>query len=130
MKKKNSSTNSISLMRIAIPIATFLIGLGLGSMLGMSKEKASMAEELIVTTPTIEYSLEEVAAHNTESDCWQVIDGVVYDFTSYLASEEHPGGGAMIKDCGTDASEAYAERPPHSDYARSLLPEYAIGNLK
>lgn len=130
MKKKNSSTNSISLMRIAIPIATFLIGLGLGSMLGMSKEKASMAEELIVTTPTIEYSLEQVARHNTAEDCWQVIDGVVYDFTSYLASEEHPGGGAMIKDCGTDASETYAERPPHSDYARSLLPEYAIGNLK
>jgi len=55
---------------------------------------------------------------------------MVYDFTSYFASDEHPGGDAMIKDCGTDASELYANKPPHSEYSRTLIPDYEIGKLK
>lgn len=85
-------------------------------------------EETVV--PTTTYSIEDVSAHNSKDDCWQAIDGIVYDFTSYLASDEHPGGGAMIKDCGTDASFTYKNNPPHSEYARSLMPPYAIGVLE
>ena len=33
-------------------------------------------------------SLEEVAKHNTDGDCWVVIDGIVYDLSKFL--KEHP----------------------------------------
>lgn len=41
-----------------------------------------------------EYSVETVATHRTEADCWIIVGGVVYDVTGYL--DEHPGGPHWI----------------------------------
>jgi len=86
--------------------------------------------EAVKPIPEVSYSLDEVKLHKTKTDCWQVISNVVYDFTPYLESADHPGGNAMAKDCGTDATFRYENDPEHSDYAKSLLPEYAIGKLE
>lgn len=40
------------------------------------------------------FSLEEVAKHNTEDDCWVILHGYVCDITYYLP--QHPGGGQMV----------------------------------
>lgn len=36
------------------------------------------------------YTLQDVANHNKDGDLWVVIDGKVYDLTTYL--DTHPGG--------------------------------------
>lgn len=129
-QKKTQTTPIISLDMVIIVFVAFVIGFGLGAKVMQAQTQKTDKVTEPSPTPVTMYTLEEVAKHNAKDDCWQVIDGTVYDFTSYISSDEHPGGGAMIKDCGTDASEAYANRPPHSEYARSLLPDYEIGKLK
>ncbi|KAL3636192.1 Cytochrome b5 isoform A [Castilleja foliolosa] len=79
--------------------------------------------------PTITklYSMEEAAQHNTNDDCWVVIDGKVYDVSSYL--DEHPGGDdVLLSSAGTDATEGF-EDAGHSKTARDLLEQFFIGEL-
>ena len=41
-----------------------------------------------------QYSLADVAQHNTEKDCWMTINGKIYDVTKYIDS--HPGGEIIM----------------------------------
>ena len=44
---------------------------------------------------------DEVKKHNSASDCWSIIDGVVYDLSNWVGS--HPGGSSRITAiCGKD----------------------------
>ena len=79
------------------------------------------------------YTTAEISEHNTETDCWLLIDEKVYDTTDYIAS--HPGGTAMLQGCGTDATDLFNTRQmgsktPHSNNAEDLLKDYYIGDLK
>lgn len=78
-------------------------------------------------------TLDEVARHNLESDCWLVIVNKVYDVTGYLVS--HPGGKPIIvKYCGKDGTIAFASKDKtkavdHSKMAHDLLNQYYVGDL-
>lgn len=67
------------------------------------------------------YTMAEVAQHKSQSDCWSVVDGGVYNLTSWIA--EHPGGSdAILSMCGTDGSSAFknqhsGERRPANELA-------------
>ena len=51
-------------------------------------------------------SLEEVAKHNKEDDCWVVVNGQVLDVTEFMP--DHPGGKkAIMVFAGKDASEEF-----------------------
>lgn len=80
----------------------------------------------------------EIAKHNKESDCWMLINGKIYDVTSYFG--KHPGGSvAMLATCGKDATDAYKTKDPyaissgsktaHSRNAINLLDNFYIGDL-
>jgi cytochrome b involved in lipid metabolism len=73
----------------------------------------------------------EVGKHAATGDCWLIIDGKVYDVTSYLAA--HPGGVSTIRpSCGKDGTQAFATKDrasAHSAYAASLLQSYYLGDL-
>ncbi len=87
---------------------------------------------------TLILDMSEISKHNKQSDCWLLINGKVYNITSYFGS--HPGGNStMSATCGKDATSAYATKDPyakntkggqsHSSGAKNLLGDYYIGDL-
>ena len=51
-------------------------------------------------------TMAEVEQHNSEEDCWVVINGKVYDLTDF--AEEHPAGPeSIIELAGQDGTEAF-----------------------
>ncbi|CAI7609598.1 unnamed protein product [Penicillium glandicola] len=75
-----------------------------------------------------EYTLKDVAAHNTKGDTWMIIHGQVFDLTEYL--QDHPGGvETLVEVAGTDATAAY-EDVGHSEDAREIMQPFLVGTLK
>lgn len=53
--------------------------------------------------------LQELAKHNSASDCWVVYKNKVYDITSFIPN--HPGGeGPIARTCGTTNFESAFQR--------------------
>lgn len=50
-------------------------------------------------------SLDEVAQHNTQDDCWLIIHRKVYDVTSYIP--KHPGGAMIYVKAGGDSTQLF-----------------------
>jgi cytochrome b involved in lipid metabolism len=74
------------------------------------------------------YSLTQVKEHDKETDCWQAINGKVYDFTDYIASGEHVP--QIVDGCGIDATSLFESIGKHSSpKATGLLEVYYIGDL-
>ncbi len=60
----------------------------------------------------------ELSKHNTKSDCWVAIHGLVYNLTSFL--EDHPGGvQSILREGGRDGTRAFKMIHP-SDMIRRL----------
>lgn len=80
---------------------------------------------------TATYTKDDVAKHNSASDCWFVIDGGVYDVTSFI--EKHPGGKVITMACGKDASLFFhargKEKEDHSDQAKQSKENFRVGSL-
>lgn len=72
------------------------------------------------------WTLNDVAKHNSASDCWVIIDGQVYDVTNFLP--EHPGGIQIIlKYGGRDATAAYKPIHPSDALEKNLPKEKCLG---
>jgi len=97
-----------------------------------------VVKPIILPTENITLNMIEIAKHNTQTDCWFLISGKVYNITSYFGS--HPGGNAkMLATCGEDATAEYATKNPsatsssggssHSSGATTMLGNYYLGDL-
>jgi cytochrome b involved in lipid metabolism len=73
------------------------------------------------------YTREEVAKHNTETDCWMIIDDKVYNITSWIPY--HPGGKIIMDHKGADGTVKF-ESVGHSHRARDVLDSLQIGYIK
>ena len=85
------------------------------------------------TSDSQKYSASDVAKHSTKSDCWTIVDGGVYNITSYIS--EHPGGSEILQACGIDATQMFkgmgakGRNNAHSQDARDILSGLQIGTL-
>merc|ERR1712137_245113 len=81
-----------------------------------------------VPPSTGELSLDEVAKHNTDKDCWVVVNSQVLDVTEFLA--DHPGGKrAIMLYAGKDASEEFNMLHDPKVVKKYLAPKQILGNL-
>lgn len=78
---------------------------------------------------------EEVAKHVSKDDGWLIINDKVYVVHGYLS--QHPGGDAMVKWFGKDATEAFKPvrkggtggNPSHPQNVGDFLPDFYIGDI-
>lgn len=141
--------NKSSIIAVVLVAALVLVGGGLFFLSGddnsdsvnSSEPQQEVGYEATVENPEEElgsFSAADVATHNTEDDCWTIIDGKVYDITLYIP--RHPGGSTVLLACGGDGTSLFNERTtsegetvgsgtPHSGGAQSKLQDYLIGDL-
>ena len=71
-------------------------------------------------------TIDELRKHDDEKDPWFVINGEVYEGSSFL--KEHPGGAqSIISAAGLDTSDEFMAI--HSETAKGMMPGYHIGTL-
>ena len=71
-------------------------------------------------------SMSEIKKHTTPDDCWVVLNGKVYDLSTFHS--EHPGGSRLItNNAGKDATALFAPIHPKDITERLLPPEACIG---
>lgn len=79
-----------------------------------------------VTSQT--YTLADVAKHNNKTSCWTVVNGGVYNVTSWIS--QHPGGEqAIISMCGIDGSDAFNGQHGGQRRPANELASFKIGTL-
>lgn len=101
-------------------------------LVGCSKEGQQVLTSLEPAQPAY-FSLEEIVNHNSEDDCWVIIEDKVYDVSDFISG--HPGGKAILEGCGKESTDLFETRPmgsgtPHSNRARSIRESYFIGEVE
>lgn len=81
---------------------------------------------------TNKITLAEVEKHNTASDCWQIINGKVYNATE-IAKTHKNSAELIFPLCGKDSTTAFTTRNgfgPHPDKATEKLSSFYLGDLQ
>ncbi|KAJ3239141.1 hypothetical protein HDU81_006485 [Chytriomyces hyalinus] len=74
------------------------------------------------------FTTDEVSKHNSESDCWIIVDGKVYDLTAFL--DDHPGGKKiLVKVAGKDASKQFHQYHNAAQILRKFGPKLLKGEV-
>ena len=116
----------VGLLSVAAIIMTILVGHS-GAESVWKDQYASAKVPLALGLD--DYTAEEVARHNSSTDCWTIVDGYVYDVTSF--ARRHPGGAESIEEmCGVNASEEYLDEHDGQREPNEWLETLKIGRLK
>lgn len=75
------------------------------------------------------YTHEEIAKHNSASDCWTAVNGTVANITPYFG--RHPAGDEkLLKACGKDSSKEFSAVKKHDPKGYEKILEFKIGTLR
>lgn len=73
-------------------------------------------------------TMADVAKHNSQADCWSVVNKDVYNLTAWIA--QHPGGPSPIESmCGVDATSAFTNQHGGQGRPEQELASFKIGVL-
>ena len=106
-------------------ILVFFLALGIASYIRLSSSNefildSSSNEKDLEDLDSSKISLDILAEHNKESDCWVGYEGKVYDITSFLP--KHPGSAAAIApNCGTSEEFTKSFTKKHGTSKVSML---------
>lgn len=103
---------------------------GLSSVASSVPSVASIASVASISSESSDAGLtmSVVAQHNTKASCYTVVDGLVYDITSYIPF--HPGGERdIMKACGRDATSMFHSKHDSKPQAADELSKLQIGIL-
>jgi len=96
---------------------------------GNLRSRAGKAQGAKVSTePTQDrtFTVEEVAKHSTEKDCWLIIEGQVYDVTKFVP--RHPGGSLIYVKAGGDSTQLFYSY--HPEHVHKLLSKFRVGAVQ
>lgn len=113
--------------KLTLAVIVFFI-LSIGTLFTLNQLYPPVTNESTAgsTVTLTSYTLEEVATHSSEEDCYLVVGTNVYDVSNY--KDEHPGGVKNITDrCGTEVTGIFTSI--HSNRAWDLLGDYVIGEV-
>jgi len=90
--------------------------------------RVCMIRNHLAASETKEYTVEEVARHNKDGDCWVIIRDEVYDVSKFMV--DHPGGkDSILLYAGGDATEQF-ELMHQESVLKKYGPGLVIGKLK
>ena len=127
-------------LKVVIPITaissfvlTILVGHSGAQATWQDRIDQNQATDLAETGPkpinpagTINLSNSEIKTHNLKSDCWSIVNGNVYNLTSYVKS--HPGGASVIANiCGKDGSKAFVNQHNTQGKPNNVLSSFLLG---
>ena len=93
-----------------------------------SKTTGDTTAEVTITPPITEYTIAQVAIHNNEASCRSVINGAVYDLSTFIS--KHPWWDRnIIRICGIDGSIAFNWKHGWQSGPEQTLAEFKIGIL-
>jgi cytochrome b involved in lipid metabolism/uncharacterized membrane protein len=76
----------------------------------------------------INLSTSEIKKHNSKTDCWSIVNGKVYNLTSYV--QKHPGGNAVIANiCGKDGTSSFTNQHNTQSKPNSVLSGFLLGSV-
>ena len=80
------------------------------------------------TSTVRSFTAAEVATRNSETSCWSIVNGDVYDLTNWI--RQHPGGkAAILRICGVDGTSRFTGQHGGSSSIAAELKNYYIGKL-
>lgn len=91
-----------------------------------SKTQAQVSDPTPASVEPEIFTLTDIQTHNSVSSCWTIVNGLVYDVTTWINS--HPGGKeAIISMCGKDSTSAFMLQHGDNEKVARILADFKIG---
>jgi hypothetical protein len=91
-------------------------------------EQAYAEAQAPIQPEPVGYTMADVERRNTAEECWTVVDGTIYDVSSFIA--RHPAGSQdIINMCGKDASESFLGQHAGQGEPEKWLATLKVGTL-